>query len=467
MSLAEITYQTIQKRKLIPKRSLVVVGVSGGVDSLVLLHLLHHLQTRLDCHLHVATLNHGLRGQAGADDAHYVEELARSWGLPVTRGQVTVTPTREGIEAAARTARYDFLASVARQIGATHLAVGHHAGDQAETVLMRLLRGASLQGIRAMTWTAPVPADSDLTLIRPLLDVSRDQIELYAQFHGLQPREDATNTDATLLRNRIRHEILPFLTSLNPQLPRTLLHLADSAAVDDDYLQRELERIIQRAGTLGQGRVSLSRLAFRDLHPALQRRWVSWAAKTLSSSESGYDHITAAVDLARRANTGAVALLPGGLRLRLDYDTVVVEHTNAPPSLPDQPLLPPGTELTLTVPDVITLPSSHWQLAISASFSPDAVQINIPDSAILTLRTRRPGDHFAPPGLNGRTRSIKDWMIDHKIPRALRDHIPLLVVNEQIAAIIAWPQIIIAANDLNGSSVSVYFSPANVTKHNP
>lgn len=466
MTLAEITYQTIQKRKLLPKGSLVVVGVSGGIDSLVLLHVLHHIREKLGVRLHVATLDHGLRGQAGVDDARYVEALARSWGIPVTRGQVSVDRSGEGIESAARIARYNFLASIAQQIGTEYIAVAHHADDQAETVLMRILRGTGLQGIRAMTWTAPVPGHPDLTLIRPFLDVPRQQIELYSEFYDLQPREDATNSDTTLLRNRIRHEMLPFLAQVNPQISRTLLHMADTAAVDDDYMQQELQRLIQLFGTSDDDRRMLQRSAFYDLHPALQRRWVVWAASQLGADEAAYEHIVAAVELALRGETGGIVLLPGKVQLRVDYEAIVIEYADAPPDIPDHPLLPSGAEIVINLPGITPLPESDWQIATSFEPVAGAVRLALPlDTTLMTLRTRRPGDRFTPLGLRGHTQSIKEWMIDHKIPRVLRDRIPLLVAEGQIMALIVWPRFLVAA-DLNESTRSIYVTVTNVTKHN-
>jgi tRNA(Ile)-lysidine synthase len=468
MSLADQTYQTVQRRKLLPKRSLVVVGVSGGADSLALLHMLYTVREKLGCQLHVATLDHGLRGQAGAEDALFVERLAQSWGIPVTRG--TVQAQGEGIEAAARIARYDFLSGVARKVGAQYVAVAHHADDQAETVLMRLLRGAGLTGMRAMTWTAPVPNHPDLTLVRPLLDVSRAQIEDYCREHDLQARVDATNSDTTLLRNRIRREILPYLAQVNPHISRTLLHLADNAATDDDYLQGELQRVVEQFGEGSEERIRMERQAFRALHPALQRRWVAWAAQQLSADETtGYDPITAAASLANRGQMGAVALLPGGLRLRLDYATIVVERQDALPELPDQPLLPAGLEIAVRLPGITPLPGSEWQVETAFEPTPDAARLTIPPDSIVLLRTRQAGDRFAPPGLLGHTQTLKAWMIDHKVPRAIRDRVPLLIVNGHIAALwTAEGRAIVAHVDSYAiASVHLYVRVANVMKRKP
>ncbi|MBZ0278007.1 MAG: tRNA lysidine(34) synthetase TilS, partial [Anaerolineae bacterium] len=231
-------FQTIQKHNLIPPHTMIVVAVSGGADSLALLHLLRDIRKRLRCDLHVATLDHGLRGEAGAADARFVAETAASWGLPVTVGQVSVpalmSQTGQGLEAAARRARYAFLAQTAQTTGAAVIASAHHADDQAETILLHLLRGAGLNGLRGMAYRAPVPGYPHLTLIRPLLNVTRTEIDSYCREHGLVPREDASNQDVAMLRNRIRAEVLPRLRTINPQIAQALISLADNAAVDQD-----------------------------------------------------------------------------------------------------------------------------------------------------------------------------------------------------------------------------------------
>ena len=167
----------IRQHQLIVHAKPLVVAASGGADSLALCHLLYHA----GYDLHIATLDHGLRGDTGQVDADFMCWMARQWGVPCTMGQVDVPALarkqKTGIEATARKTRYDFLADVARQIGTSTIATAHHADDQAETVLMHILRGSGLQGLRGMAFRAPVPGHTDLTLVRPLLAVTRAEIE--------------------------------------------------------------------------------------------------------------------------------------------------------------------------------------------------------------------------------------------------------------------------------------------------
>ncbi|HEX2908979.1 MAG TPA: tRNA lysidine(34) synthetase TilS, partial [Phototrophicaceae bacterium] len=320
--MLETVLHTLRQHDLIPAGTTLVVGVSGGADSLALLHLLHRLAPDLNCQLHAATFDHQLRGPASADDAQFVRQTAAAWGIPVTSGQgdVRERARRDGlsIEAAARAARYRFLAETARQVGAARVAVAHHADDQAETVLMHLIRGTGISGLSGMALQAPLPDAPDLLLIRPLLAVTRADIEAYCRDNDLHPRQDATNDDPTYLRNYLRQQTLPHLQTLNPQITRGLTQLADIAAVEDDYMQRQLQTMLHREAVIidtenapQPERIRLRREIFADLHPALQRRLVAWGAGQIAGStqDIGYLHVVEAVALAGRGQLGAQALL--------------------------------------------------------------------------------------------------------------------------------------------------------------
>lgn len=430
--------RTIDSCGLSDRRTPLVVGVSGGADSLALLHLLRTLGFTA---LHAAALDHGLRGDAGAADAAYVRDLCAAWGIPVTVGQAHLDASAPGVEARARDARYAFLARVAREQGAAHVAVAHHADDQAETVLLHLLRGAGLRGLRGMALTAPLPGAPDLTLVRPLLDVARADLLAYCDAHGITPRHDATNADVSYLRNRLRHDLLPRMAAINPQVSRGLVRLSRHAARDDDYLEAERDRLTADAITRTPGAIRLPRDRFTGLHPALQHRHLYWAAAALKpGTEPGADLIAQAVALALAGRVGTRADLSAGLCLRVDYDAVVVEVADADPLADaDRPLIAADAEIPVTVPGVTPI-NPHWSLVIElAADGRDGLRLTIPDGARVSLRTRRPGDRFAPRGLNGRHQTMKKWMIDHQVPQRLRAHVPLLIVDERIAAVLFGP----------------------------
>ena len=227
MEVLDIVRKTILQHHLFEGGGTVVLGVSGGPDSLCLLHTLRALQDELGLELHLAHLDHGIRGSDSRADAEYVEGLARAWDVSATMEYGDVPAYAEehrvAIEEAARRVRYLFLGRVAREVGAQCVAVGHNADDQVETIIMHWMRGSGLGGLRGMLpvqvlgaedwWCGPV-----LRLVRPLLDVPRDAIEGYCHQHGLQPRFDRSNLDLTYHRNRIRHELIPFLESFNPRI---------------------------------------------------------------------------------------------------------------------------------------------------------------------------------------------------------------------------------------------------------
>lgn len=442
VTLAYAVNASIREHRLIAAGERILIAASGGTDSLALLHILMSLRDSLGCDLHVATLDHGLRGEAGADDARFVVETAQAWNIPVTSSTADVralaAERRIGIEAAARSARYDFLAQVARAIGAHRVAVAHHAGDQVETVLLHLLRGSGLRGLSGMSFASPLPGHSDLTLIRPLLGITRADLEAYCHDHALHPRHDVSNDDLSLTRNRLRHETLPYLRDLAPGFDRRLLALAEIAALEDNFVDSALSQTIDPHLIHQPDRITLPRAIFVALHPALQRRFVLSAARDLRAHDITAQHVAAAVDLALKGQVGARALLTAGVQLRRDYDAIVVERESAP--LPDDhPLLPTAESvIPVAIPGTTTVGQGGAAWLLTASPTPlegDSASLAIPEGAEIILRGRRNGDRFAPQGLDGHTRKLKDWLIDRRVPRRHRDRLPLLVVGGEIAAL--------------------------------
>ena len=276
----------ITRDALFAAQGTVVVACSGGADSLALLHALHTLCGRPGAAfphvlLHVAHVDHGLRGAAGQADAEFVRETAAGWHLPTTISTITQAENerwRGSVERSARVARYGRLRAIADSVGATCIALGHTLDDQAETVLMHLIRGSGLDGLAGMR-----PRNGDL--IRPLLGLRRADTEAYCTAQALHPRDDATNRDPHYLRNRVRHELLPLLETYQAQIRPTLARNAPLIAQDRDYLEAATDEVW--VGTLAEqhpGTIVLKRAALKALHPALRFRVLRRAALLVGSN---------------------------------------------------------------------------------------------------------------------------------------------------------------------------------------
>jgi tRNA(Ile)-lysidine synthase len=412
---------------------MLVVAVSGGADSLALLHLLWALQAQLNFQIHVATFDHGWRGEQSAADAAYVAALAQQWGLAVTVGQNPTPIQSSGLEAAARRARYSFLAAVAQQVGASTVAVAHHADDQAETVLMRLIRGTGLHGLGGMRQIAPLPGNTHLRLIRPLLRVSRAEVEAYCTTHGIIPRHDPTNDDTDYLRNKLRHDTLPLLRQFNSNINTALATLAETAAAEDDYLQAQTEGFILAQVSVQVERVAIPRGSFRALHLALQRRVLRAlvAQLVVGEAELPFERVEAARVASHHGQVGSRIEFPGGVWLRLDYDRLWIERASAPPPIALDPTV---GEIVLELGVPMNLQGGT--LLLTQQPTTDSVPVPISVGAQVTLRPRRAGDQLQPLGMGGHHVKLKEWLIDHKVPQSWRDWLPLVCVDGKIVAVI-------------------------------
>jgi tRNA(Ile)-lysidine synthase len=451
---------TIDGHGLLLRGETVVVGVSGGPDSLCLLHLLCRLRGEYDFGLHVAHLHHGLRGPDADADAAFVAKLAASWHLQHTVEETDVAEVANqhglAVEEAARRARYAFLGNVAAAIGARAIAVGHNADDQAETVLMHWLRGSGTAGLRGMLpltrfsdFRLLDPADvapglAGLRLIRPLLETPRTEIEAYCARHHLEPRFDRSNLDTTYFRNWLRHEVLPLLARHNPNV-REVIRRSARVMADDHDLLRSLLQDIWPSVILHESdeQIVFDLVAWRGLPTSLQRSTLREAIHRLRRSlrNINFIHVENALLVARDGTTGKQATLPGNLALTLDYDRFIVGCVGAVATLPDWPLLPSDSiPLPVELPGDTPLPDCDWTLRVSAvhrtDLPPDWSANDDPWRAFLDvtatgrktwLRTRRLGDRFQPLGMGGGTVKLADFLTNEKVPRAIRDHLPLLV----------------------------------------
>lgn len=444
----------IDQHQLFPESGTIIVAVSGGADSLCLLHVLNRLcgngpGARYPAvRLHVAHLNHKLRGETSYHDAAFIAQLADSWGLPATIGEIDVPALarREGrsLEDAARTARYRFLREVAR---GQLIAVAHHAGDQVETLLLHWLRGEGLAGMVGM-----LPRQQDI--IRPLLAVTHAETVAYCSRHALIPLEDASNRDPRFLRNRVRHELLPLLESMNPGIHATLLRNAEVVRVDIAWIEAQLERHWPEVVLAEQEeRITLDTAALLALPLSLQRHLMRRVAARLCAGQSPLElrHYVLVEELLRREIAGAEEVtlqLPAQLRVTRNFRSLVFERLTykeagrifsaldeaIPLPIPGRVALPgtPWIASTEMVTEPVSLLarqalqrqdwSSVWQFLPTTRYT---VYIDADRaSSMLTVRTRRPGDRIRPLGM-ARAKKVQDILVNEHVPSADRPYIPL------------------------------------------
>jgi tRNA(Ile)-lysidine synthase len=476
LPLAEKIAEFCQKNSVLVKEDRIVIGVSGGPDSLCLLHLLKNLAPRFDLTLTVAHLNHQLRGGDAQADEDFVREIAARWRLPIfaeTRNIAKLAAKRkQSIEEAARQVRYAFLWQVAQDVDANKIAVGHNADDQVETVLMHFLRGTGLSGLRGMLpimnianlrlSLEDIPAVSSQPapeLIRPLLETPRVEIEAYCQTHNLTPRQDYSNQDTTLFRNRLRHELIPQLETYNPNIRQVLQRTAKVAAAEVEFLNEHVDQawrfvikdisLDPSADSSSIARVEIDLSNWLRLPLAMKRATLRRAVQTLRRSlrDVNFEHIETAIAVVEKGNTGAQATLPQGLMLTVGYDsfTITAQNTLAHPQKSNMPRLVKDEILPLKLPGTTPLPHTDWQLKAELladnNLNHQRVRQVVPWEVYLDadvvgehaiLRPRRPGDTFCPLGLAGHHKKVNEFMINEKIPADQRNHLPLLVANNQI-----------------------------------
>ncbi|MCI0790256.1 MAG: tRNA lysidine(34) synthetase TilS [Chloroflexi bacterium] len=424
-----------------------VVAVSGGPDSLTLLYALHALREELILTLHGAHLDHGLRGEASEKDARFVANTFADLGMESTIERSDVAGYREmnrlSAEGAAREVRYAFLARVARQQNAAAIALGHTSDDQAESVLMHLLRGTGLTGLQGMrTLSRRGAGEEQVVLVRPLLGVSRKETEAYCAARNLEPRHDETNDVPDMTRNRVRAELLPVLESYNPAVRRGLVRLARNASLDVDYFKQQVDAVWSEVCTTEAGGISIDLGSFRELHPALQRHLLRKAVLCVKGNLEDLEQIHVE-DMARLASgsAGKSLDLPGGLKFAVGYREAVIRRREAG-TAPAQALALEACH-EVRVPGEIFMPG--WEVRASLQFQGDVPPASGPVALLsaaalagrVWVRTRRPGDRFQPLGMAHR-KKLQDFMVDSKIPRDQRDGVPLLVTPRGIAWVVGW-----------------------------
>jgi len=425
--------ETIDRYAMLSGGEKVLVAVSGGVDSVVLFDILQHLIEKYSISLTIAHLDHGLRGEESAEDARFVRRLAEGANVLLVSEKIDLGSAESwsglGPEGRAREARRAFLTRAARKVKADAIALGHTANDRAETIIFNLTRGAGPAGLIGFE---PV----NRPIIRPLIEITRDEIISYAENRGLTWREDRTNADLYFPRNRIRHRVLPELGRINPRAVETICRGGDLVRDLLVAVSHLLAPVWETAVKEGEdGRLILRRPAIAQLPPEvgaiLIREGLRRARGDLSGIESV--HIEDALRLIGSDRTHGSLDLPG-LFVRIQGDELVLsprafpekEVFSEPVELGQNPFPKRGFSLDLKI---VPIDSDEARLVPGERTVElaDADRISFP----LHVRNRRPGDRFVPLGMKERVK-LKDFLINESVPFFDRDNIPLLCDQERI-----------------------------------
>ncbi len=418
--------KTIREHELFSCGDTVVVAVSGGADSVALLDILASLGA-LRLRLVIAHVNHLLRGAESDGDEAFVKDLAGRYGLPVESRAVDVRELSRcrqlSLEEAGRIARYAFFAEVAEAYRAKCTAIAHHADDQAETVLMRLVRGSGTTGLCAMT-----PKSADGSRVRPLLQVGRRKIEAYLAARGLAFRHDSSNSDMNFLRNRFRHELIPYLAGYNPAIGDRLADTATALSADEAVLERITADAMDRLATVVADSVTfaVADLAAepRGVRMRLFRRALRLVRGDLA--QIGFRHLEAIDELLVPGRPQRRLSLPGDVAAARSYDVLsFAVIADSPHAGPFEMLLEGPGAYSLPGGGILTIEDApapaDWSGVYADTGWFDAESASFP----WVVRTFRPGDRFVPFGMTG-SKKVKDLFIDAKIPQSLRRSIPLI-----------------------------------------
>lgn len=390
----------IRRYDMIRTGDTVFCAVSGGADSVALLFSLYLLKEKLGITLKAAHFNHKLRGGESDEDEAFVRELCARYDIELHTGSGNVTAGKKGLEAAAREARYAFLESLPGKI-----ATAHTAGDNAETVLLHMVRGTGLKGLGGI---APVRGQ----IIRPMLTVTRQQILDFLLEYALSYREDSSNGTDAFLRNRLRRHVMPLLEQENPQLAVNLSNMALRLRRDEELL-----------ADLAEVEYPVEIEAVKAMHPARRARVLERLLKDSGVREPEAEHIVLAEKLVFSQNPSACAAFPGGITLRRQYDILEAAAAEAPLLSREVPC-----------PGVLEITELGLRLVCEAAAEPvSSVDcFTIPAVKRLILRPRRSGDVIC---LSGGTKTLKKLFIDRKIPAAQRQRIPVLADDEGVLAV--------------------------------
>lgn len=418
----------IKKQKLIVPGDLILAACSGGPDSVALVHLLAGLRPIFSFKLAVAHVNHLLRGDDSFSDAEFVAEFCKKMQLDFYHTEVDVrlfaSANGFSLEEAGRILRYRYLKSLAEKLGGAKIATGHHSDDQAETILLNLLRGAGSSGLSGM------PINDKGGIIRPLLVFSRYEIEKYCQANQLQSRTDSTNFSTDYLRNQVRINLLPELAKhYNPGIRELLCRTASIMSEQNDFVQKSAEKLLSEVSAQSGEKTIIAVEKIKAVHIALLREFFRVLIKKKQGHLRGisFYHVEKLIKMVFSCHVGKVFRLPGGLIVQCGYQTIEIEQEHI-----DNENVDSDFHIELTIPGKTEIHALG--LAVFAEILDCWPKENKNTVAVfdheslsppLYVRTRLPGDRFWPLGAPG-SKKLKSFFIDHKVPATMRGDVPII-----------------------------------------
>ena len=445
--------RTISNHHMFRSGDSVLVGVSGGPDSVALFHILSTLASKYFIRLGIAHLNHCLRSDESDRDARFVSGFAERYRVPFHLDKKNVrayaASHKLSIEEAGRKVRYEYLTLVAERKGYDKIALGHHADDNAESVLMYLIRGSGLKGLSGI---GPVRGGK---IIRPLIRQTRSEILKYLENYQIDYVTDTSNTDKQYLRNRIRHHLIPLLArTYNPNIVDNLNRLSDIVRSDDRWIRRQIQPMIEKSVLkVEEGRITLSIPLLAGLHKAVQRRLLRCMIERVKGDlrRITYAHIEAIRNLAQTGPSDGRLDLPDRILITRNKEMLTLSKEKQPLRLltsPPGPAVEKGYAYQIQASDTVYI--RELGMCLKASMVPieplpdfetaghtvaffDMNTLEFP----LILRNFQPGDRFSPIGLGG-SQKIKDFFANKKVPREERTRRPILTSGEKIIWVVGY-----------------------------
>ena len=404
--------KTIIKNNLVSEKDRVLIGLSGGADSVFLLYVLKTISEEFGFEIGACHIEHGIRGSESVHDMEFSEKLCKDLGIPFYAKQFDVPAVSRdqkiSVETAARNVRYSYFEEVSKKDGFNLIATAHHKYDKVETILMNIIRGCSLRGYAGIEY-------KNGSVIRPLLDISKSEILTFCQENNIEYCVDSTNEDTEYTRNRIRHILLPKLKETNPSFEESLLRQSEIFTCEDEFLNIEADKFPVDDG------IDISK--FSSLHKAIARRVIYKYIGNIKGSRNdiSYTDVENALSICTSGKTGSRCHISGSLEGVVSYGKFFIREKMKDLSFEYEISL--GETIEIKEAGVkITLASTGGNFKISAG-----------DKVV--IRSRRDGDVFYPVGMNG-SKKVKEYLIDKKIPADKRMKIPILTVNDKIASIV-------------------------------